>query len=203
MVALCATHHAKADAWSVEQLRKMKSNASKVAGVVVGRFEWMREDVLAVVGGNYYYETPNMVVFREQPLIWFERDDERRLLLNLKMLSTSGEPRASLVNNDWLLDGHPEDVESPPNGSYLRVKYANGDDVSIRFREWPHAGELGKFHERALVLGDELTFPLVTAEISMRVGGTGFGFGPKETKLGGLTMTGCVASHCGSGLAFG
>jgi hypothetical protein len=202
MVALCATHHAKADAWSVEQLRQMKANAGRAAGEVRGRFEWMREDVLAVVGGNYYYETPNMVVFRDQPLIWFERDDERRLLLNLNMLSTSGEPRTSLVNNDWLLRGEPEDVESPPNGSNLRVRYANGDDVSIRFREWSDAGALAKIHERALVLGDELTFPLVTAEVSMFIGGTDQGFRPGETKLGGVTMTGCVASRCGGGLVF-
>jgi len=122
-------------------LRRMKAKASKAAGEVRGRFEWMREDVLAVVGGNYYYETPNMVVFREQPLIWFERDDERRLLLNLNMLSTSGEPRTSLANY-WLLRGQPEDVESPPNGSYLRVRYANGDDISVRFHRWDDASAL-------------------------------------------------------------
>ena len=41
-----------------------------------GRFEWMREDVLTVIGGCLYYETPNMVLFRGEPMIWFERDRE-------------------------------------------------------------------------------------------------------------------------------
>lgn len=202
MIALCATHHAKADAWTVEQVRQLKDAVTR-SGPVKGRFEWMREDVLAVIGGNYYYETPNMVVFREQPLIWFERDDERRLLLNMNMLSAAGLPRTSLVNGDWFLRGEPEDVESPPNGSRLRVRYANGDEIAIRFRKWVSADALGKVHARALALGDELTFPLLTAEVAMTVGGTDLSFGPTETKLGGVRMTGNVASRCGGGLIFG
>ena len=44
---------------------------------VSGRFEWMREDILAVVGGSFFYETPKMVIFRDEPMIWFERDEQR------------------------------------------------------------------------------------------------------------------------------
>jgi len=65
---------------------------------VHGRFEWMREDILAVVGGNFFYETPNILVFRGKPMIWFNRDEERRLLLNLRMLTTSGLPRTRLMD---------------------------------------------------------------------------------------------------------
>jgi hypothetical protein len=202
MIALCATHHAKAAAWTVDQVRAMKANASRRSDVA-GRFEWMRRDVLAVIGGNFYYETPQMVVFRGQPLIWFERDSEGRLLLNLNMLSASEEPRTSLVNNDWIIRGSPEDVESPPNGSRLRVKYANGDDVSVRFREWIDAEALGSVFPRPLVLGDDLKFPLVTAEVALQVGGTDFNFGPTASKIGGVSMTGNVMSHCGAGLSIG
>lgn len=202
MIALCATHHAKADAWTVEQVRNLKLTASARAADVQGRFEWMRDDVLAVIGGNYYYETPNMVVFRDKPLIWFERDDYGRLLLNLDMPTTSQEPRTSLVCNDWFIRGNPSDVESPPNGSSLRVRYANGDDVSVQFREFGDAASLGSVHPVALRLGEELTFPIVTAEVTLVIGGTGLSFGPRSTQLGGLTMTDCVMSRCGAGLAF-
>ena len=204
MVALCATHHAKAGAWSVAQVREMKLTAAHRRTTVQGRFEWMREDVLAVVGGNYYYETPNMVVIKDQPLIWFQRDDKRRLLLNVSMLSRSTEPRTRLLDNDWFLEGDPVDVESPPNGSQLRVRYADGDEVSIRFREWASADALGQVHAPALILGDELNFPLLTAELWMLIGGTDLGFTPRETRLGGgFVMSGCVASHCGNGLGIG
>ncbi|HET7398125.1 MAG TPA: hypothetical protein VFJ94_06355 [Intrasporangium sp.] len=163
----------------------------------------MREDVLAVIGANYYYETPNMVVFRGKPLIWFERDDNNRMLLNLDMPTTSGEPRTLLVRNDWIIQGKPSDVESPPSGSSLRVRYSNGDDVSVCFREWADPQRLGAAHPVALRLDSELRFPLITAEVALEVGGTGMSFGPRATSLGGITMTDCVMSRCGAGLVFG
>jgi hypothetical protein len=69
MVALCgcAVHHAKAAAWTVEDFRAMKAVTAD-RPEVRGRFEWMRKDVLAVIGGNFYYETPNMVVFHGTPM---------------------------------------------------------------------------------------------------------------------------------------
>jgi hypothetical protein len=163
----------------------------------------MRDDVLAVIGGNYFYETPHMVVFRDEPMIWFERDEERRLLLNLRVLTASGLPRTRLENNDWVIRGDPVEVDSPPNGSRLRVRYDNGDDVSIRFREWAGPTQLGGTFPRALALGADLRFPLVTAEITIDVGGTDIKFGPTTTRLGGAQLTGNVVSHCQAGFAFG
>lgn len=106
MIALCAIHHAQAGAWTGDQLRKMKSQPAD-RPEVQGRFQWMREDVLAVVGGNLFYETPNIVVFRGDPMIWFERDDDNQLLLNLRVLTASGQPRTRLMNNDWFIRGDP------------------------------------------------------------------------------------------------
>jgi hypothetical protein len=170
---------------------------------VQGRFQWMREDVLAVIGGNFFYETPHMVVFRGEPMIWFERDEDMRLLLNLRGLTASGLPRTRLENNDWFIRGDPVEVESPPNGARLRVRYENGDDVSIRFREWLVSNELGRIFPRALALGSILNFPLVTAEIVVEVGGTNIKFGPTSTQLPGVQITGSVVSHCGAGFAVG
>lgn len=202
MIALCATHHAKAHAWTVAQIRAMKTMTPSEREVH-GRFEWMRDDVLAVVGGNFFYETPNIVVFREEPVIWFERDEENRLLLNLRVLTASGKPRTRLENNDWIIRGDPIDVDSPPNGSSLRVRYDNGDDVSVRFREWTTDGGLRAVYPRALELGPALKFPLVTAEVTVAVGGTSMRFGPTTTRLPGVQITGCIAAHCGAGFVFG
>lgn len=201
MIALCAEHHAKAAAWTVEDFRAMKAVPADRPDVR-GRFEWIREDVLAVIGGCFYYETPNMVLFRGTPMIWFERDERRRLLLNFHVLTASGQPRASLENNDWIIRANPTDVESPPNGNWLRVRYDNGDDLSIRFREWADAEALGQVYPRALDLGGTLRFPLVTAEITFEVGGTDIKFGPTWTRLGG-DIVNLVVSHCANGLAIG
>jgi hypothetical protein len=200
MIALCAEHHAKAAAWTIDDCRAMKTIPADRPDVR-GRFEWMREDVLAVIGGCFYYETPNMVLFRDEPMIWFERDERRRLLLNFRVLTASGQPRTRLDNNDWIIRGDPVDVESPPNGSRLRVRYDNGDDLSIRFREWEDAEVLGREYPRALDLGQSLKFPLVTAEITFEVGGTNIRFGPTTTNLGGGTMNMAVA-YCANGLVF-
>lgn len=52
MVALCAEHHAKADAgaFTPEQLRGYKSSARRTP--VQGRFDWMRNKLLAAVGSG-------------------------------------------------------------------------------------------------------------------------------------------------------
>ena len=201
MIALCASHHAKAGAWSKNQLRSMKLVSSN-RPEVRGRFEWMREDVLAVVGGNFFYETPKIVVYRDEPMIWFERDQGGRLQLNLRVLTASGLPRARLENNDWIIRGNPIDVDSPPNGSRLRVRYDNGDDMSIRFREWGDPSELGRNYPRALDLDTALRFPLITAEITVVVGGTDIKFGPTTTHLPGVQLTGSIVAHCNVGFRF-
>jgi hypothetical protein len=100
------------------------------------------------------------------------------------------------------LAGDPADVDSPPNGSQLRVRYDNGDDVAIRFREWVDGAALGRVYPRALDLGPRLQFPLVTAEITFEVGGTPISFGPAMTRLPGQ-ISGFIAAYCANGLTFG
>lgn len=134
MLALCAMHHAKSDALTIEQYRELKAVGPERVRNISGRFDWLRQDVLTIVGSNYYYETPNIVVLSTRPVIWFNRDDNNHMLLNLEMPSLSSGMRTLLSDNDWLLGGEPTDVESPPNGSELRVKYSNGDHVFVKFQ---------------------------------------------------------------------
>ncbi|EHA14150.1 SEC-C motif domain-containing protein [Halomonas sp. HAL1] len=102
MIALCREHHIQADngAFTKVQLHDFKKNGKENWSQVRGKFNWMRNRLLAVVGSNFYYETPVIFEFKEQPIIWFERDENDYLLLNLHMLSTSGEARAFIKNNE-------------------------------------------------------------------------------------------------------
>ncbi|MGH2946503.1 MAG: hypothetical protein ACRDPC_09650 [Solirubrobacteraceae bacterium] len=40
-----------------------------------------------------------------------------------------------MEDNFWIETGQPEDLECPPSGTTIRARYANGDRVSVRFRE--------------------------------------------------------------------
>lgn len=198
MIALCATHHAKADAYTVEQCRELKRSVPD--RTVGGRFEWMRREIVAVVGGNYYHETPRMVVFENEPVVWFERDADGYLQLSFKMLTTSGEPRTEMLANDWVIAGNPLDVESPPNGSYLRVRYENGDEIAVQFREWASPEDVSEKHPAIVRFGDDVTYPLVTAEVKMVVNEMGIRFNAKSSQIRGTLMMGCTVSRCEVGL---
>ena len=183
MIALCREHHDKAAAWSVEELRNMK--ASPQQKTIEGRFEWMKRRVLTIAGGGFFFENKLDTMSRSAGrLVWYNRDEEGRMLLNLRMIRTPGSGTVTLENNDWTINGTPDDVESPPNGSYLRVKFASGDDLQIRFTEHADAQRLiakyGISQETLLnVCGP---FPFVTAEVSMKFAASGYELTPKEQR---------------------
>jgi hypothetical protein len=203
MVALCWTHHGQADALTPDQCRELKATALDRAGDVVGRFKWMRNNVLAIAGGNYYYETPQLVVYQNNPLIWFNRDDQHRLLLNIVTPDRHWNPRVSLVDNDWMVRGNPTDVESPPKGSKLRIEYPDGDRLFVRFREWADEDTLARWHPtvKGALPADE--YPLTTAQIFLRLNGFGLDLTQDKTTIGGkngATMTNCFMMNCGAGV---
>ncbi len=202
MVALCGEHHKKADAgaYTVEQLRAFKDNRAAFVG---GRFDWMRNDLLVVVGGNFYYETPIAVQFRQQPVVWLNRDDEGYLLLNLGMLTTVQEPRATMQDNFWVALGAPTDLDCPPSGKRLRVAYDNGDRLGIEFFALDSADEVETRYPGTQATCWGIAFPITAVEVQMKVGGTDVEFGPRSTKLGGVQMTNCFTSHCGAGVVLG
>jgi hypothetical protein len=126
MVALCLSHHKQADsgAFTKEQLRQFKTRR---ATGVRERFNWLRNSSLIIAGGNIYYQAAVVLQLCDRPVIWFERDREQNLLLNVDMISLSSEPRAYVQNNDWIVEGDPTDLESPPSGKLLKVGYPGGD----------------------------------------------------------------------------
>jgi len=204
MIALCRTHHIQADngAYTTEQLHELKKNGRENWRQVSGKFNWMRNRLLAVVGGNFYYETPVIFKFREQPIIWFERDENNYLLLNLHMLSTSNEPRAYIRNNEWFNVGGEEDIECPPSAKKVSIKYPNGDLVKVEFFELNTYEEAERRYPEARVREWPIELPITAVEVTNVVANSGLEFNAKETKFGmGNIMKNCFASNCGAGLA--
>src|SRR5207245_3375537 len=73
MVALCVEHANKADvgAFTKEQLTAFKREGGLRSDAVRGRFDWMRRELLAVVGGNFYYHCPVILEIGDRTAIWF------------------------------------------------------------------------------------------------------------------------------------
>jgi hypothetical protein len=161
----------------------------------------MRRHVLAVIGGGFYYETPVIVQLNDDPVIWFRRDEQGYLLLSIRMMSISREPRVRMEDNWWLSAGDPEDLESPPSGRILRVLYGNGDYLRVEFLDAPSFEELKSRYPRVPQDVTSLEFPLTVVEVHCRAGGTEIEFGPTEARFtGGKVVKGAWVRNCGVGV---
>jgi hypothetical protein len=193
MIALCGEHHKKADAgtYTKEQLIRFKYESKKTSKNISGKFDWMRNKILAVVGGNFYYETPIIFQFKNKPIIWFNRDEDGYLLLNINMLTISNEPRLIIEDNFWICEGTPLDLEAPPSGRIIDVKYNNGDLLRVEFFEINSISELLNRYPDARADKWGLEYPITLVEVHEKVGGTGIDFGPKQTEMPG----GCIFAN--------
>lgn len=204
MIALCAEHHKKADAgaYTVEQLRAFKTNRVN-AEIVRGKFDWLRNRLLAVVGGNFYYETLRVLVVDEQDTVWFRRDEEGYLRLNVRIPSLSPEPRAVIEDSIWSNIGTPADLRSPPSGRSLEIRYETGDRLTVEFSEFRSQDDLyARYRADVLLRWPQLELPITVVEVTLHVGGTGIALAADGTTVpGNNQLRGGFAAFCGIGFA--
>lgn len=197
MIALCLTHagYADADAYERDYLRSLKQAARPEADEVRGELTWMRRRVLALVGGNWYYETPTILQVGSVNAISLSRDDEGYLLLNLRMPSLSGQPRARIEENFFTVGrSHVADIECAARGRTIKISYPNGDLFQHEYREISDEEDLrnryGDLVGSQSVAG-MIQFPVTVVEVSERTSNSHLDFGPRSTRLGGGQMIGC------------
>ena len=202
MIALCREHADKADhgAFTIEQLRHLKIEALKEPRAEVhGRFDWMRRDLLAAVGGNFYYRCPVIFELGNRRCIWFNRDDDGYLLLNFVMPSIAENARAGIEDNFWTVPTKADDIVCPPSGRLVEVTYPNGDRFRAEFSTAATADTLLSRYPVPVLqdVQSELVFPLTIVELWETVAGTTFEFGPRESRIGGITITGGFMADIG------
>jgi hypothetical protein len=137
MVALCRDHHPEADAgaFTPEQLREFKHAGRDRSRPVGAQINWMRQQLVAVIGGNFYVDVVVALQVQDHPVVWFGRDDQGNVLVNLRQLTTSHEPRMVMIENFWITEGTAEhDIECPPHGRLVKASYSNGDRLRVEFR---------------------------------------------------------------------
>jgi len=176
MIALCVEHHPHADggAYTIDQLRKLKIDAAARDQDVGSTFNWRRNELLAIAGGICFYKFQNVVAYRNDPIVWFNRDKlTNNLLLNVRIPTTSAEPRLWIKDHEFMLLGNPVDLLCPPHGKLLSVRYSNGDAIRVEFYELHCVEDLnGHFpnHNPSLVHWN-LPYPITGCEIHLVIGG--------------------------------
>ncbi len=194
MIALCLTHagHADADAYEKDYLHSLKQMREGEVEEVKGRLAWMRRKLVALVGGNWYYETPVILRVGSTDAIWFGRDSAGYLLLNLRMPTLSGEPRVVISENFFTVGrDHVVDVECSARGKIIRISYPNADEFAMRYRDIFDEDDLrARYGEQVgtHVVSDFVDFPVTVVEVSERTRNSELEFGPTFTRLGGVTL---------------
>jgi hypothetical protein len=196
MIALCLIHagHADANAYENEYLRSLKQAGRAEAADVKGQLAWMRRDVLALVGGNWYYETPIILRVGSTAAIWFGRDEDGYLLLNLRMPTLSGAPRAEIEENFFTIGrDHVVDIECAARGRTIQIEYPNGDLFRHEYRDVQDEGDLRARYGDLVgpSVSDDINFPITVVEVSERTRNSQLDFDPKHTAIATNMMVGC------------
>jgi hypothetical protein len=202
MIALCAEHHKKADAgaYTRDQLRAFKGNRAN-SDLVRGSFDWFRHDLLAIVGGNFFYQTPRILVVDGKDVVWTSRDEAGYIRINVEVLSLSPEPRALVRENFWHQVGFPVELLSPPNGRILDVRYASGDRIRVEFLEIDSIeSALGRYKNHLLT---ELQFPLTAVEVNLWIGGADISVSSRSARASDcMEVGGGLSTHSKIGFDF-
>lgn len=207
MIALCRLHADAADngAFTNDQLRRMKEQGLGRGRSVSGRFDWMRRDLLAVVGRNAYLRTPVILEIRGEQAVWFNRNSYEEMLLNYTMPRLGGRPQPSIIDNVWTIE--PAAVQSiicPPSGRRLRVEYKNGDVFHAEFATVEDStGLLRLVPDIHPAAPAALTYPTTVVRIWERVAGSTLDLAPDRTMIGSNTISGGFFTDCGTGISLG
>lgn len=199
MIALCVKHHRFADrgAFTNRQLHARKltaANSFKRSG-----FPWMRRRMLAIVGGNFFFETPILLQWRNRPLICLDRDESGYLSLSLAWPVASDSVVPLLERNDWIDHEVIQDLQCSP--TCIKAKLQSGDRLEVRFRPTETAHDLLARYKSAKPDDWDIPFPITSVEVTARSKFAGFALTPTKTVVGGFSGSGLLARGCDVGIA--
>ena len=196
MIALCSNHAAKADGnhYPDEYLHLLKKQGRARSRSIEGKFEYMRQDAVVVIGTVAHYNPKTVLEINGRRCIYFERDSDGFLTMSFEMPSSAGYPRVQMRDNVWTIPPDARSVTCPPRGRLLKVEFANGDVFEMRLVEAESMQDLiaktGNPSVRSLQ--NDLTFPITILNFWERSASGAIEFGRHSTQVGGITMTNCT-----------
>lgn len=209
MIALCLEHHKQADygAFTVEQLDDFKSKPFLTTkDKVAGQFNWKREHLIFLLGGNTFIGSQNIYLYQDEPLLWLTSDEQNNTLLNFDIKGEKGETIFSMRDNDWIIISDFDNIESIPSGKKLQFENTKEKvKIEIEFNNLTKAEFFQKYQNDIpkkwivaifqMVTSDMLTVCTVNGhltypfEIWLNKDGTKINGGGKEiTIMGSLKM---------------
>lgn len=204
MIALCSNHAAKADGgyYPEDHLLRLKREGRNRADAISGKFDYLRNDILTIIGGNAFLRTPTPLKVGDRRCTYFNRDADGYLLLNIKIPQADGGLRTVLADNVWTVPATAAAIACPPQGRFLEVKFDNDDMFRVEFRDYDDLGSLAKAHPGFLwdFAGPHISFPITVASFWERAAGSRIEFTPGETRIGSNVMSGGLTVDCAVGL---
>ena len=204
MIALCGEHHKKADGGSfpVEYLREIKSGARLPS--IGGRFDWLLQDFVVVMGGAYAAQTWIPLAYGDRPVVSFCRDSEGFLRLNIDMPTASIAPRLRVWESNFYQRGAPKDFECPPHGRLVRISYKNGDYLRIEFRSVPTLKHFEAQYIGVRNIGPvQMTYPITAIEIELRLPEANLHINKDVFQINGNNLKNTLANGGGYFIAIG
>ena len=138
----------------------------------------MRRRALVLVGGNWYFETPIILRIGSTSAISLGRDEQGYLLLNLRMPSTSGQPRARMEGNFFTVGrDHVADVECAARGRTIKIVYPNGDRFKHQYRDIDGEEQLRGRYDLLVEpssVSSLIDFPVTVVEVTERTANSRF-----------------------------
>jgi hypothetical protein len=129
IIALCVKHAGMADAkaFTKKQLRVFKRLPSNKGTTLESTFEWFRQNLLFIVGGNIAFKCNTIVASSRERIIWLEEDEEtgsRSVSMNIR--DQDGGLILAMDKNQWSSDlSLIEDIDSSARGHKLKVTATN------------------------------------------------------------------------------
>jgi hypothetical protein len=202
MIALCSNHAAKADQhyYPDDYLQRLKREGLGRARSVEGEFDYLRRDLLVIVGSNAYYNVETILQIGVNRAIFFNRDPDGYLLLNFQLPAADGNPRAWMEDNVWIVPPGAANIECPPRGRYLAVQFENGDRFRIQYTEVANIEEYAAKFPKHDSLAELMIFPLSVAEFWETSVGAGIELGRGATRIGSNVIRDNTIAHSRVGI---
>ncbi|WP_158692683.1 hypothetical protein [Streptomyces roseochromogenus] len=145
----------------------------------------MRHKILMVAADNFSYECYTALEIGGVKSIWFERDEDGYLLLNVKMPTLARRPRAEIEQNVWTVTPGADEVICPPNGRIVEVNHSNGDRFRVEFFTLENSEKFASRYPHMVNCKDMPEYPLTAVEVYETVAGTGLSLTPYGISMGG------------------